>query len=74
MKIKPSKNMLYTIKAKIFPKKLGKSFGNTVRTTVVSNNEQDAIEQGKKSFSNLCATLEKNHNNIFLYTDLVIEE
>ena len=65
--------MLYSIKAKIFPTKLGKSFGKTVRTTVIANNEQDAIEQGKKSFENLCATLEKNHHNTFLYNDLTIE-
>lgn len=73
MKSKPSKNMLYTVKAKIFPKKLGKSFGNTFRTTVVANNEQDAIEQGKKFFKNYCAKLEKNHNNTFNFTDLTIE-
>ena len=65
--------MLYTIKAKIFAKKLGKDFGRTVHTTVIANNEQDAIEQGEKSFGNLCATLEEKHNNIFLYTDLTIE-
>lgn len=73
MKVKPSKNMLYTIKANVFAVKLGPEFGRTAHTTVVANNDEDAIEQGKKSFTNLCATLEKNHNNTFNFTDLTIE-
>lgn len=65
--------MLYNIKAKVFAKKLGKDFGKIVHTTVIANNEEDAIEQGTKSIEKLCSTLEKNHNNIFDYTDLTIE-
>ena len=65
--------MLYNVKAKIFAKNLGKDFGRIVHTTVIANNEQDAIEQAEKSFGNLCATHKKNHNNIFLYTDLTVE-
>ena len=65
--------MLNNIKAKVFAKKLGKDFSRTVYVTVVANNKEDAIEQGTLKIENLCATLEKNHNNIFLYTDLTIE-
>lgn len=65
--------MLYNIKAKVFAKKLGKDFGKIVHTTVIANNEEDAIEQGTKSIEKLCSTLEKHHNNIFDYTDLTIE-
>ena len=65
--------MLYNIKAKVFAKKLGKDFSRTVYVTVVANNNEDAIEQGKRKMENLCATLEKNHNNVFDYTDLTIE-
>lgn len=65
--------MLYSVKAKVFAKKLGKDFSKTVYTTVIANNKEDAIEQGEKSIENLCANLEKHHNNIFDYTDLTIE-
>lgn len=65
--------MLYNIQAKVFAKKLGKDFNRTVHTTVIANNKEDAIEQGKKSIEYLCSTLEKHHNNIFDYTDLIIE-
>ena len=65
--------MLYNIKAKVFAKKLGKDFSRTVYVTVVANNNEDAIEQGRLKIENLCAVLEKNHNNIFDYTDLTIE-
>lgn len=73
MKIKPSKNMLYTVKAKVFATNLGKDFGRTVHTTVVANNKEDAFKEAEKSFKNYCANLEKNHNNTFNYTDLEIE-
>ena len=73
MKIKPSKNMLYTIKAKVFSTKLGRDFSRTVHTTVIGNNKEDAIKQGEKSIKLHCSTLEKNHNNMFDYTDLEIE-
>ena len=65
--------MLYNIKAKVFATKLGKNFGRTVHTTVIANNKEDAIEQGKKSIQSLCFNLEKNHNNTFDYTDLIVE-
>lgn len=65
--------MLYNIQAKVFAKKIGKDFSRIVHVTVVANNNEDAIEQGKRKIENLCATLEKNHNNIFDYTDLIIE-
>lgn len=73
MKVKPSKNMLYSVKAKVFATKLGKDFGRTVHTTVVANNKEDAFNEASKSFKNYCANLEKNHNNTFNYTDLEIE-
>ena len=65
--------MLYNIKAKVFATKLGKDFGRTVYVTVVANNKEDAIKQGKRKIENLCAILEKNHNNDFNFTDLTIE-
>ena len=65
--------MLYNIKAKVFAKKLGKDFSRTVYVTVIANNNEDAIEQGKRKIENLCAILEKNHNNDFDYTELSIE-
>lgn len=65
--------MLYNIKAKVFANKLGKDFGRTVYVTVVANNKEDAITQGKRKIENLCAILEKNHNNDFNFTDLTIE-
>ena len=73
MKVKSSNNMLYTVKAKVFATKLGKNFGRTVHTTVLANNKDQAFDEANKSFKNYCATLEKNHNNIFDYTDLEIE-
>lgn len=65
--------MLYNIKAKVFATKVGKDFGRTVYVTVVANDKEDAIEQGKRKMENLCAILEKNHNNDFNFTDLKIE-
>ena len=65
--------MLYNIKAKVFATKLGKDFGRTVYVTVIANNKEDAIKQGERKFKNLCATLEKKHNNTFDYTELNIE-
>lgn len=73
MKSKPSKNMLYTVKAKVFATKLGKDFGRTVHTTVVANDKDQAISEAYKSFKNYCAKLEKNHNNTFNFTNLTIE-
>ena len=73
MKVKPSNNMLYSVKAKVFATKLGKDFSRTVHVTVVANNKEDAIKQAERKFKNLCATLEKNHNNEFNFTDLTIE-
>lgn len=65
--------MLYNIKAKVFATKVGKDFGRTVHVTVIANNKEDAIKQGERKFKNLCVVLEKNHNNIFNFTDLTIE-
>jgi hypothetical protein len=65
--------MLYNLKAKVFAKKLGKDFSKTVYVTVVANDKEDAFKQGEQKFENLCTILEKNHNNIFDYTDLTIE-
>ena len=65
--------MLYNIKAKVFATKLGKDFGRTVYVTVVANNKEDAIKKKKRKIENLCAILEKNHNNDFNFTDLTIE-
>ena len=81
MKNKLSKNMLYTIKANVFPVQLDSKFGKTVHTTVLANNKEDAIKQGERKFKNLCTVLEKNlctvlgknHNNNFNFTDLTIE-
>ena len=73
MKIKPSKNMLYTVKANVFATKLGKDFGRTVHTTVLANSKDQAFDEATKSFKNYCTTLEKNHNNTFNFTDLTIE-
>ena len=63
MKVKPSNNMLYSIKAKVFATKLGKNFGNTIHTTVLANSKEDAYKEAEKSFKNYCANLKKNHNN-----------
>lgn len=77
MKVKPSKNMLYTVKANVFPVKLGSKFGRTVHTTVLANNKEDAYKEAEKSFKHYCTNLEKNHNTSnyidFDYTDLTIE-
>ena len=77
MKVKPSKNMLYSVKAKVFATKLGKDFGTTVHTTVLANNKEDAYREAEKSFKKYCANLEKNRNISdyigFDYTDLTIE-
>ena len=77
MKIKPSKNMLYSVKAKVFATKLGKDFGRTVHTTVIANNKEDAYKEAEKSFKNYCINLEKNRNIsnyiAFDYTNLTIE-
>lgn len=73
MKIKPSKNMLYSIKANVFPVKLGSEFGRTVHTTVVANNKEDAFEEAKLNFSNFCLNLERNHKNEFSFDNLVVE-
>ena len=73
MKVKPSKNMLYSVKAKVFATKLGKDFGRTVHTTVLANDKDQAISEAYKSFKNYCTKLEKNHNNSFNFTGLTIE-
>lgn len=73
MKIKPSKNMLYSVKANIFPVKLGSEFGRTVHTTVVANNKEDAFEEAKLNFNNFCLNLERNHKNEFSFDNLVVE-
>ena len=73
MKVKPSNNMLYSVKANVFATKLGKDFGRTVHTTVVANDKDQAISEAYKSFKNYCANLEKNHYNNFNFTDLTIE-
>ena len=65
--------MLYNIKAKVFATKVGKDFGRTVYVTVVANNKDQAFNEANKSFKNYCAKLEKNHNNTFDYTDLIVE-
>ena len=65
--------MLYSVKAKVFAKKLGKDFGRTVHTTVIANNKEEAYKEAEKSLKNYCANLEKNHNNEFNFTDLTIE-
>ena len=54
MKIKPSKNMLYTIKAKVFSTKLGRDFSRTVHTTVIGNNKE--IIRVINTFLNLILT------------------
>ena len=73
MKVKPSKNMLYNIKAKVFATKLGKDFGRTVHTTILANNKEDAFKEAEKTFKTFCICLEKNHNNTYNYTDLTVE-
>ena len=65
--------MLYNIKAKVFATKVGKDFGRTVYVTVIANNKDQAFNEANKSFKNYCAKLEKNHNNTFDYTDLIVE-
>ena len=65
--------MLYYIKANIFATKLGKNFGRTVSAVIIANNKEDAFKEANKSFKNYCANLEKNHNNTFDYTDLIVE-
>lgn len=65
--------MLYNIKAKVFSTKVGKDFGRTVYVTVIANNKDQAFNEANKSFKNYCAKLEKNHNNTFDYTDLIVE-
>ena len=73
MKIKPSKNMLYSVKAKVFATKVGKDFSRTVYVTVIANNKEDAFEEAKLNFSNFCLNLERNHKNEFNFDNLVIE-
>ena len=73
MKIKPSINMLYSIKANVFPVKLGSKFGRTVHTTVIANNKEDAFEEAKLTFSSFCLNLERNHKNEFSFDNLIVE-
>ena len=73
MKVKPSNNMLYNIKANVFPVKLGSEFGRTVSTVIVTNNKEDAFEEAKLNFSNFCLNLERNHKNEFSFDNLVVE-
>lgn len=73
MKIKSSKNMLYSVKANVFAVKLGSQFGRTVTAIIVANNEKDAFEEAKLSFSNFCLNLERNHKNEFSFDNLVVE-
>lgn len=72
MKVKPSNNMLYTVKANVFPVKLGSKFGRTVSTVIVANKE-DAFEEAKLNFSNFCLNLERNHKNEFSFDNLIVE-
>ena len=68
-----AKFMLYSIKANVFATNLGKQFGRTVRTVIIANSADDALQQGEINMKNYCAVLKKNHNNDFDYTDLTIE-
>ena len=72
-KVKPNKNMLYTVKANVFATKLGSQFGTTVHTTVVANNNEEALEEAKKSFNTYIFRLRENHHNDFSYDNLAIE-
>lgn len=67
------KNMLYSVKAIVFATKLGKDFGKTVHTTVLADNKDQAFDEADKSLKNYCAALERDHNNNFSFTNLIIE-
>lgn len=66
--------MLYSVKANVFPVKLGSEFGRTTYSTVVANNIEDAFEKAKLNFINHCLTLERIHKNEFNFNNLVIEQ
>ncbi len=65
--------MIYAFKAIIYCKKLGKDFGRWAHITIVANSLEEAEKYADASFSRLCISLEKNHNELFLYGDLTLE-
>ncbi len=72
MKIKPNKNMLYSVKAEVF--NTNSKFGRTIHTTVVANNKEQAFEEAEKVFLNYINKMNKKHNeNAFSFKDLTLE-